>query len=138
MGKAQGAGARAEKPVNGAGAAARLSIDLLDPPDVGRQCTRAGVLGLRRERPHWLAAARRGHAADRRWRAERRGEVLAAMVEARGDTRGDDRSDTMIPYADEACMDLVMVTNVSDADARRAVQARWPSMACDELAGEMV
>ena len=44
----------------------------------------------------------------------------------------------MIAYADEACMDLVMVTKVPDADAQRAVQARWPSVACDELAGEMV
>ena len=50
---------------------------------------------------------------------------------------GTTASDSMIPYADEACMDLVRVTKVPDADAQRAVQARWPSVA-DELAGEMV
>jgi hypothetical protein len=35
----------------------------------------------------------------------------------------------MVPYADDAYMYLLMVKKVPDADAQRAVDARWPSVA---------
>jgi hypothetical protein len=103
---------------------------------LGRQWTKADVLRLRRERPGWLTAARRRHAAEQKRRAEQRRKELAGMLDARGFTRPDDGSDDMTPYADEAFMYLLMVKKVSDADAQRAVEARWPSVADYEFDDE--
>jgi hypothetical protein len=93
---------------------------------------------LRQERPGWLTAARRRHAAEQRRRVEQRGNELAAMLDAGGFTRSDDGSDNMIPYADDAYMYLLMVRKVPDADARRAVDARWPSVTDFEFDDEVL
>jgi hypothetical protein len=133
----RGASTRTAKPLKRAAAAARLSIEIVDPPDLGRQWTKADVLRLRRERPGWLTAARQRHAAEQKRRAEQRCKELAAMLDAGGFTRPDDGSDNMIPYADEAFMYLLMVRKVCDADAQRAVEARWPSVADYEFDNEI-
>jgi hypothetical protein len=117
-------------------AAARLNIDIADLPDLGRRWTKADVLRLRRERPKWLTAARRQHAVERQRRAEQRSKELAAMLDAGGFTRPDDGSDEMIPYADDAYMYLLMAKKVSDAEAQRAVDARWSSVADYEFDGD--
>ena len=132
-----GASTWTAKPLKRAAAAARLSIEVIDLPDLGRQWTKADVLRLRRERPDWLTVARRRHAAEQKRRAERRCKELAAMLDAAGFSRPDDGSDNMIPYADDAYMYLLMVKKVSDADAQRAVEARWPSVADDEFDDEI-
>jgi hypothetical protein len=131
-----GASTRTAKPLKRAAAAARLNIEIVDLPDLGRQWTKADVLRLRRERPGWLTAARRRHAAEQKRRAEQRCKELAGMLDAGGFTRPDDGSDDMTPYADEAFMYLLMVKKVSDADAQRAVEARWPSVADYEFDDE--
>jgi hypothetical protein len=136
MGERGGTSARTAKPLKLAAAAARLNIEIVDLPDLGRQWTRADVGRLRRERPVWLTAARRRHATEQKHRAEQRGKKLAAMLDAGGFTRPDDGSDNMIPYADDAFMYLLMVKKVPDADAQRAVEARWPSVADDEFDDE--
>ena len=110
-------------------AAARLNIDIADLPDLGRRWTKADLLRLHRERPEWLTAARRQHAVERQRRAKQRSKELAAMLDAGGFTRPDDGSDEMIPYADDAYMYLLMAKKVPDAEAQRAVDARWPSVA---------
>ena len=51
------------------------------------------------------------------------------MLDAHGFTRPDDGSDEMIPYADDAYLYLTMVKKVSDAEAQRAEEARWRSVA---------
>ena len=133
MSECGGVSTRTAKPLKRVGAAGRLSIEIVDLPDLGRQWTKADVLRLRRERPGWLTAARRRHAAEQRHRGEQRCQELAAMLDAGGFTRPDDGSDNMIPYADEAFLYLLMVKNLSDAEAQRAVEARWPSVADDEF-----
>ena len=90
---------------------------------------RPDVLRLRRQRPDWLTAARRRFAVEQKRRAEQRSKELAGMLDARGFTRTDDGSDEMIPYADDAYLYLMIVKKVSDAEAQRAVEARWPSVA---------
>jgi hypothetical protein len=117
------------KPLKATTAAARLNIAVEDLPDLGRRWTKADVLRLRRQRPGWLTAARRRQAVEHKRRAELRSKELAAMLDAGGFTRPDDGSDEMIPYADDAYMYLLMVKTVPDADAQRAVDARWPSVA---------
>ena len=86
-------------------------------------------LRLRRQRPDWLAAARRRHAVEHKRRAQQRSKELAGMLDAGGFTRPDDGSDEMIPYADDAYGCLLMVKKVPDAQAQRVVEARWPSVA---------
>ncbi len=66
---------------------------------------------------------------EQKRRAELRSKELAALLDAGGFTRPDDGSDEMIPYADDACLYLLMVKRVPDAVAQRAVDARWPSVA---------
>lgn len=133
MSKRVGASTRTAKPLKARAAAARLNIDIDDLPDLGRRWIKADVLRLRRERPQWLTAARRRHAVEQQRRAEQRSRELAAMLDAGGFTRPDDGSDEMIPYADDAYMYLLMVKKVRDAEAQRAVDARWPSVAADEF-----
>jgi hypothetical protein len=129
MSKRAGAFGRTAKPLKARAAAARLNVDIDDLPDLGRRWTHVDVLRLRRERPDWLTAARRRHAVERQRRAEQRGKELAVMLDAGGFTRPDDGSDEMIPLADDAYIYLLMVKKVLDAEAQRAVEARWPSAA---------
>jgi hypothetical protein len=138
MSERGGVSARAAKPLKRGAAAGRLSIEVVDLPDLGRQWRKADVLRLRRERPGWLIAARRRHGAEQTRRAEQRSRELAAMLDAGGFTRADDGSDTMIGYADEALMYLLMVKKVADVEAQRAVQAGWPSVADDEFDDEIL
>jgi hypothetical protein len=124
-----GVSTRSAKPLKATAAAARLNIDIDDLPDLGRRWTKADVLRLRRQRPDWLTAARRRFALEQKRRAEQRSKELAGMLDARGFTRTDDGSDDMIPYADDAYLYLMMVKKVPDAEAQRAVEARWRSLA---------
>ncbi|MDT5050091.1 MAG: hypothetical protein QOG75_5995 [Mycobacterium sp.] len=124
-----GVSTRSTKPLKASAAAARLNVDIDDLPDLGRRWTKSDVLRLRRQRPEWLIAARRRHAVEQNRRAEQRSKELAGMLDAGGFTRPDDGSDQMVPYADDAYMYLLMVKKVPDADAQRAVDARWPSVA---------
>lgn len=128
MSKQAGASTPTAKPLGRAAAAARLNIAVGDLPDWGRRWTKADVMRLRRERPGWLSAARCRHAVVHKRRVELRGEQLAAMLNAGGFTRLDVGSEEMIRYADDAYMYLLMVKKVPDADAQRAVDARWPSV----------
>jgi hypothetical protein len=136
MSKQAGASGQTAKPLKARAAAARLNIGIDDLPDLGRPWTTADVLGLRGQRPQWLTAARRRYAVEQKRRAEDRGKQLAAMLDAGGFTRPDDGCDAMIPYADEAYMYLLMVKKVPDAQAQRAVDARWPSVADYEFDDE--
>jgi hypothetical protein len=138
MSERGGVSTRTAKPLKPAAAAGRLSIEMVDLPDLGRQWTKADVLRLRRQRPGWLTAARRRHAAEQTRCAEQRCQELAAMLHAGGFTRPDDGSDNMIPHADEAFMYLLMVKKVCDAEAQHAVEARWPSVADYEFDDEIL
>lgn len=133
MSERGGTSTRTAKLLKRAAAAARLNIEVVDLPDLGRQRTKSDVLRLRRERPGWLTAARRRHATEQKRRAQQRCKELAAMLDAGGFIRPDDGSDDIIPCADEAFMYLLIVKKVSDADAQRALEARWPSVADDEF-----
>jgi hypothetical protein len=136
MSERGGASTRSAKPLRSAAAAARLHIAFDDLLDLGRRWTRADVLRLRRERPDWLTAARRRHAVEHKRRAEQRSKEVAGLLDAGGFTRPDDSSDEMVPYADDAYLYLLMVKEVPDAEARRVVEARWPSVADYEFDDE--
>ena len=60
------------------------------------------------------------------------------MVDTGGFTGPDDGSEDMIAYADEAFRYLLMVKKVLDAQAQRAVDARWPLVADDAFGDEIV
>ena len=129
---------RAARPVKRAAAGRRLGIEVVDLPDVGRRWRKADVRRLRRERAGWLTAGRRRHAAEQTRRAGQRPKELAAMVDTGGFTGPDDGSEDMIAYADEAFRYLLMVKKVLDAQAQRAVDARWPLVADDAFGDEIV